>query len=92
VTATENQSANSIVISALGNGSGDSVVIGDAGANTLVISPIRAATGTSIMMYGAGNEVTHGTAIPGYTNTADLKALVAASADFADYQTRIAAL
>ena len=37
-------------------------------------------------------EVTHNAAIPGYTNTADLKALVAASADFADYQTRIAAL
>ena len=30
--------------------------------------------------------------IPGYTNTADLKALVAASTSFADYQTRIAAL
>lgn len=30
--------------------------------------------------------------IPGYINTADLKTLVAASTDFADFQTRIAAL
>jgi hypothetical protein len=48
---------------------------------------------TTILGYDAGTgEVTHNAAIPGYTNTADLKALVAASTDFADYQTRIAAL
>ena len=48
---------------------------------------------TTILGYNAATgEVTHNAAIPGYTNTADLKALVAASTDFADYQTRIAAL
>ena len=48
---------------------------------------------TTILGYDAGTgEVTHNAAIPGYISLADLKALVAASADFADYQTRIAAL
>ena len=61
--------------------------------DSLIIKPIRSAAMTTILGYDAGTgEVTHNAVIPGYTNTADLKALVAASADFADYQTRIAAL
>ena len=82
-----NQAANSIVINASGG------QVNNTQASSLVINPIRSATMTTILGYNAATgEVTHNAAIPGYTNTADLKALVAASADFADYQTRIAAL
>ena len=82
-----NQAANSIVINATGS------AVENTTASSLRIKPIRSATMTTILGYDAGTgEVTHNAAIPGYTNTADLKALVAASTDFADYQTRIAAL
>ena len=82
-----NQAANSIVLNATGS------TLENTTASSLVIKPIRSAAMTTILGYDAGTgEVTHNAAIPGYTNTADLKALVAASADFADYQTRIAAL
>ena len=82
-----NQAANSIVINATGT------TVQNTTASSLVIKPIRNATMTTILGYDVTTgEVTHNAAIPGYTNTADLKALVAASADFADYQTRIAAL
>ena len=48
---------------------------------------------TTILGYdNASGEVTHNAAIPGYISLADLKAVVAASTDFADYQNRIAAL
>ena len=82
-----NQAANSIVINAGG------LALENTQEDSLKIVPIRSATMTTILGYNAATgEVTHNAAIPGYTNTADLKALVAASADFADYQTRIAAL
>ena len=82
-----NQAANSIVINASGT------ALNNTTASSLVIKPIRNATMTTILGYDAtSGEVTHNAAIPGYTNTADLKALVAASTDFADFQTRIAAL
>ena len=82
-----NQAANSIVINATG------AEVYNFGASSLVITPIRNDTMTTILGYDADTgQVTHNAAIPGYTNTADLKALVAASADFADFQTRIAAL
>ena len=82
-----NQAANSIVINATG------IDVYNFAASSLVITPIRSAAITTILGYDADTgEVTHNAAIPGYTNTADLKALVAASTDFADYQTRIAAL
>ena len=82
-----NQAANSIVLNATGS------AVENTTASSLRIKPIRSATMTTILGYDAGTgEVTHNAAIPGYTNTADLKALVAASTDFADYQTRIAAL
>ena len=48
---------------------------------------------TTILGYDVTTgEVTHNAAIPGYTNTADLKTLVANSATFADFKTLIAAL
>ena len=82
-----NQAANSIIISALG------MELDNNTASSLVIKPIRSAAMTTILGYDAGTgEVTHNAAIPGYTNTADLKVLVAASTDFANFQTRIAAL
>ena len=82
-----NQAANSIVINATG------AEVYNFGASSLVITPIRNDTMVTILGYDADTgQVTHNAAIPGYTNTADLKALVAASADFADFQTRIAAL
>jgi len=82
-----NQAANSIVINATG------AEVYNFGASSLVITPIRNDTMTTILGYDADTgQVTHNAAIPGYTNTADLKALVAASADFADFKTRIAAL
>ena len=81
------QAANSIVINATGT------TLDNTTASSLVIKPIRNVAMTTILGYDAGTgEVFHNAAIPGYTNTADLKALVAASTDFADYQTRIAAL
>jgi len=82
-----NQAANSIVINATG------AEVYNFGANSTIITPIRNDTMTTILGYDADTgQVTHNAAIPGYTNTADLKALVAASADFADFKTRIAAL
>jgi len=82
-----NQAANSIVINATG------AEVYNFGASSLVITPIRNDTMVTILGYDADTgQVTHNAAIPGYTNTADLKALVAASTDFADFQTRIAAL
>jgi hypothetical protein len=82
-----NQAANSIVINATG------AEVYNFGASSLVITPIRNDTMTTILGYDADTgQVTHNAAIPGYTNTADLKALVAASTDFADFKTRIAAL
>ena len=82
-----NQAANSIVINATGT------EVYNFGASSLVITPIRNDTMVTILGYDADTgQVTHNAAIPGYTNTADLKALVAASTDFADFQTRIAAL
>ena len=82
-----NQAANSIVINATG------AEVYNFGANSTIITPIRNDTMTTILGYDADTgQVTHNAAIPGYTNTADLKVLVAASADFADFQTRIAAL
>ena len=82
-----NQAANSIVINATG------AEVYNYGASSLVITPIRNDTMVTILGYDADTgQVTHNAAIPGYTNTADLKVLVAASADFADFQTRIAAL
>ena len=48
---------------------------------------------TTILGYDAASgEVTHNAAIPGYISLADLKTEVAASADFAAFKTRIAAL
>ena len=82
-----NQHANTIMLSATG------FTFNSTQANAFFVKPIASAVGTTMLMYDAGTgEVTHNAAIPGYTNTADLKALVAASTDFADYQTRIAAL
>ncbi len=82
-----NQAANSIVINATG------AEVYNFGANSTIITPIRNDTMTTILGYDADTgQVTHNAAIPGYTNTADLKALVAASTDFADFKTRIAAL
>ena len=81
------QAANSIVLNATGSNLNNTV------ASSFVVKPIRSATMTTILGYDAASgEIMHNAAIPGYTNTADLKALVAASTDFADYQTRIAAL
>ena len=82
-----NQAAKSIVINATDSD------LENTTADSLVIKPIRNATMTTILGYDVTTgEVTHNAAIPGYTNTADLKALVAASTDFVDFQTRIAAL
>ena len=82
-----NQHANTIMLSATG------ATFNSTQANALFVKPIRSATMTTILGYDAtSGEVTHNAAIPGYINIADLKTLVAASADFADYQTRIAAL
>ena len=82
-----NQAANSIVLNATG------ATLENTTADSFVVKPIRNATMTTILGYDAtSGEVTHNAAIPGYINIADLKTLVAASADFADYQTRIAAL
>jgi len=82
-----NQAANSIVINASG------IALQNTTASSLVIKPIRNATMTTILGYDAtSGEVTHNAAIPGYINIADLKTEVAASADFADFKTRIAAL
>ena len=48
---------------------------------------------TTILGYDVGTgEVTHNAAIPGYISLADLKTEVAASADFAAFKGRIAAL
>ena len=82
-----NQASNSVVINATGS------VLENTTASSLVIKPIRNATMTTILGYDAtSGEVTHNAAIPGYISLADLKTEVAASADFADFQTRIAAL
>ena len=82
-----NQAANSIVINATGT------EVYNFGASSLVITPIRSATMTTILGYDAGTgEVTHNAAIPGYISLADLKTEVAASADFAAFKVRIAAL
>jgi hypothetical protein len=81
------QAANSIVLNATG------LVLNNTTASSLIIKPIRSAAMTTILGYDAtSGEVTHNAAIPGYISVADLKTLVAASTDFADYQSRIAAL
>ena len=82
-----NQHANTIMLSATG------ATFNSTQANALFVKPIRSATMTTILGYDeTSGEVTHNAAIPGYINIADLKTLVAASTDFTDYQTRIAAL
>ena len=84
---TINQAANSIVINATG------AAVQNTQASSLVIKPIRSAAMTTILGYDAGTgEVTHNAAIPGYISLADLKTEVAASADFAAFKVRIAAL
>jgi hypothetical protein len=82
-----NQAANSIVINATG------AAVQNTQASSLVITPIRSAAMTTILGYNAATgEVTHNAAIPGYISLADLKTEVAASADFAAFKSRIAAL
>lgn len=82
-----NQAANSIVINATG------IALQNTTASSLVIKPIRSATMTTILGYDAtSGEVTHNATIPGYVSLTTLKTEVAASADFADFQVRIAAL
>ena len=82
-----NQAAKSIVINATDSN------LENTTADSLVIKPIRSASGTTILMYDTGTgEVTHNAAIPGYISLADLKTEVAASADFAAFKGRIAAL
>ena len=84
---TINQAANSIVINATG------AAVQNTQASSLVITPIRSAAMTTILGYNAATgEVTHNAAIPGYISLADLKTEVAASADFAAFKVRIAAL
>jgi hypothetical protein len=84
---TINQAANSIVINATG------AAVQNTQASSLVITPIRSAAMTTILGYNAATgEVTHNAAIPGYISLADLKTEVAASADFAAFKSRIAAL
>ena len=81
------QAATSIILNATGT------QIENTTADSFVVKPIRNYPITTILGYNnATGEITYHTAIPGYTNTADLKALVAESTDFADFQTRIAAL
>jgi hypothetical protein len=82
-----NQAANSIVINATGS------AVENTTASSLRIKPIRNVAMTTILGYNAtSGEVTHNAVIPGYINLADLKTEVAASADFAAFKTRIAAL
>jgi hypothetical protein len=82
-----NQAANSIVINATG------AAVENTTASSLVITPIRSAAMTTILGYNAATgEVTHNAAIPGYISLVDLKTEVAASADFAAFKVRIAAL
>ena len=82
-----NQAANSIVINATG------AAVENTTASSLVITPIRSAAMTTILGYNAATgEVTHNAAIPGYISLVDLKTEVAASADFAAFKGRIAAL
>ena len=84
---TTSQGANSIVINAT------VTAVENTTASSLRIKPIRNATMTTILGYDAGTgEVTHNAAIPGYISLADLKTEVAASADFAAFKGRIAAL
>ena len=81
------QAANSIVINASGT------TLDNTQASSFVVKPIRSATMTTILGYNAATgEVTHNAAIPGYISLADLKTEVAASADFAAFKVRIAAL
>ena len=81
------QAATSIILNATG------APLENTTADSFVVKPIRNYPITTILGYNnATGEITYHTAIPGYTNTADLKALVAESTDFADFQTRIAAL
>ena len=82
-----NQAANSIVLNATGS------AVENTTASSLRIKPIRSATMTTILGYDAtSGEVMHNAAIPGYISLADLKTEVAASADFAAFKVRIAAL
>ena len=82
-----NQAARSIILNATDS------PLNTTQTDSLIIKPIRSAAMTTILGYDAGTgEVTHNAAIPGYINIADLKTLVAASTDFTDYQSRIAAL
>ena len=82
-----NQAAKSIVINATDSN------LENTTADSLVIKPIRNATMTTILGYDVTTgEVTHNAAIPGYISLADLKTEVAASADFAAFKIRIAAL
>mgnify|MGYP003635906211 CR=1 FL=1 len=63
------------------------------GTSRFYVNPIRSAAMTTILGYDATTkEVTHNAAIPGYISLADLKTEVAASADFAAFKIRIAAL
>ena len=82
-----NQHANSIVLNATGT------ALQTIQASSFVVKPIRSATMTTILGYDAASgEVTHNAAIPGYISLADLRTEVAASADFAAFKDRIAAL
>ena len=82
-----NQAANSIVLNATGN------ILNNIVEDAFIVKPIRNDTMTTILGYDAGTgEVTHNAAIPGYISLADLKTEVAASADFAAFKVRIAAL
>ena len=82
-----NQHANTIILNA------SSSPLNSVQTDQFIVKPIRSATMTTILGYDAtSGEVMHNAAIPGYINITDLKTLVAASTDFADYQTRIAAL
>ena len=82
-----NQAARSIILNATNS------ALDTTQTDSLIIKPIRSAAMTTILGYDAGTgEVTHNAAIPGYISLADLKTEVAASADFAAFKGRIAAL
>ena len=82
-----NQAARSIILNATDS------ALDTTQTDSLIIKPIRSAAMTTILGYDAGTgEVTHNAAIPGYISLADLKTEVAASADFAAFKGRIAAL
>jgi len=81
------QAAKSIVINATDSD------LENTTTDSLVIKPIRNTAMTTILGYDAtSGEIMHNASIPGYYALADWKTLIAASTDFADFQTRVAAL